>query len=77
MPSDDHSVLPTVTVDYNDVDSLTNILEEHNVHTVLCTFAISGNSLKTSQENLIKASAAASPVLRFIPTSYAIDYPRE
>ncbi|KAI0170699.1 NmrA-like family protein [Pestalotiopsis sp. NC0098] len=57
--SNERAVLPTVQVDYDDLDSLTKVLTEHEAHTVICTFAITGTSLKKSQMNLIKASAAA------------------
>ncbi|ETS78372.1 hypothetical protein PFICI_10434 [Pestalotiopsis fici W106-1] len=75
--SNDTAVLPTVQANYDDLDSLTKVLAEHKVHTVICAFAITGTSLKKSQMNLIKASAAASSVARFIPTSFSIDYPRD
>ncbi|KAJ4288921.1 hypothetical protein N0V90_011262 [Kalmusia sp. IMI 367209] len=71
------NALPTIKVDYNDIDSLTTVLEGNGINTVFCAFAISGTSLKISQMNLIKASSAASTVARFVPTSYSIDYPRE
>ncbi|KAF7534587.1 hypothetical protein G7054_g6143 [Neopestalotiopsis clavispora] len=70
------TVLPTIQVNYDDLEDLIQVLADHEVHTVICAFAINGTSLKKSQMNLIKASSAASSVARFIPTSFSIDYPR-
>ncbi|KAH7141047.1 hypothetical protein EDB81DRAFT_900666 [Dactylonectria macrodidyma] len=69
--------LPQFVVDYNDVASLTSFLEQHEVHAVISAFGINGTSLAVSQMNLIKASEASSVTKRFIPSSFAIDYPRD
>ncbi|KAH7144174.1 nmrA-like family protein [Dactylonectria estremocensis] len=63
-------------VDYSDVASLTSFLQEHQIHTVISAFGINATSLAISQINLIKAAEASSATKRFIPSSFAIDYPR-
>jgi hypothetical protein len=69
--------IPNAKVEYADVDGLVRTLEGHAIHTVICTFAISGSSLKTSQMNLITAATRASSIVRFVPTSYSISYQGE
>lgn len=64
-------------VDYSDVDTLTTFLEEHDIHTIICTFGINGSSLAKSQINLIKAADVSSVTKRFIPSSFATAYPEE
>jgi NAD dependent epimerase/dehydratase family enzyme len=69
--------LPHFVVDYSDVDSLATFLEEHDIHTIICTFGINATSLAKSQFNLIKAAEASSATKRFIPSSFATAYPEE
>ncbi|KAL3456878.1 hypothetical protein BJX64DRAFT_269808 [Aspergillus heterothallicus] len=67
----------TITVDYNDIDSLITILEANKIHTVISAFAVEGDSLAKSQQNLIKAAIGSKETRRFIPSGYAIPYPQE
>ncbi|KAL4812293.1 hypothetical protein BDW67DRAFT_170306 [Aspergillus spinulosporus] len=69
--------ITTVTVDYTKVDSLVRILEIYKIHTVICTFSVSGDSLSRSQANLIEAAKLSKETKRFVPSSFAIQYPRE
>ncbi|KAI9152348.1 transporter [Paramyrothecium foliicola] len=69
--------LPSFIVDYNDIPSLTKFLEENNVDTIVSAFGINGTSLSQSQINLIKAADASSVTQRFIPSTFAIKYPKE
>ncbi|CAG7950479.1 unnamed protein product [Penicillium olsonii] len=66
----------TIQVDYNDIDSLVSILERHKIHTVISAFAVEGDSLASSQMNLIKAATKSRETRRFIPSGYAIPYPQ-
>ncbi|KAH6678237.1 nmrA-like family protein [Halenospora varia] len=77
IAQDDQFGASCIQVDYDDIESLKAILEEHQIHTVISTFGISGDSLSKSQLNLIKASTASQATKRFIPSSFAIPYPRE
>lgn len=65
-----------VRVDYDDFDNLVHILEANEIHTIICAFGITGTSLSTSQMNLIKAADKSNVTKRFIPTSFAMHYPR-
>lgn len=67
--------IPHVVVDYNDVEDLVKVLEEHEIHTIISAFGINGTSLSISQANLIKAAESSSVTKRFIPSSFAIKYP--
>ncbi|KAK1146971.1 hypothetical protein N8T08_002299 [Aspergillus melleus] len=65
----------TIAVDYSNIDELVLLLEQNNIHTVISAFAIEGDSLATSQRNLIQAAAQSKTTKRFIPSGYAIPYP--
>ncbi|KAM6516853.1 hypothetical protein FSOLCH5_007795 [Fusarium solani] len=75
-PSNDDSVT-SVTVDYSDATSLTEALERHEIHTVICCLPYEGNALEIGQGNLIKASEASVHTKRFVPSAFGINYPRE
>ena len=64
-------------MDYTNVSELTSTLETNQIHTVISAFAVAGNSLATSQLNLIEAAVQSKTVQRFIPSGYAIPYPKE
>ncbi|KAH8662992.1 NmrA-like family protein [Tricladium varicosporioides] len=76
ISQDDQFGATCVQVDYDDIGALKRTLEEYQIHTVLSTFGISGDSLSKSQLNLIRASAASQATKRFVPSSFAIPYPR-
>lgn len=68
---------PCIEVDYGSIEALKAILEENPIHTIICTFSITGDSLSKSQFNLIKAAELSTETKRFIPSPFAIAYPRE
>jgi hypothetical protein len=55
-----------ISVDYTDVDSLTKVLEENKVETVVST--ISGMGDVQPELNLIKASDKSTLTKRYIPS---------
>ncbi|KAI6750466.1 hypothetical protein HG530_014747 [Fusarium avenaceum] len=69
--------LPSFVVNYDDITSLKEFLEEHKVETIISAFGINATSLSRSQANLIKAADASSVTKRFIPSSFAIRCPRD
>ncbi|OAA75955.1 nmrA-like family protein [Akanthomyces lecanii RCEF 1005] len=69
--------IDVVEVDYSDVESLTAMLQQNNVHTVICTLSTDGESLAVAQFNLIKAADASSVTKRFIPSAFLPPYPPE
>jgi aspartate-semialdehyde dehydrogenase len=66
----------TITVDYSDICSLITVLEIHKIHTVISAFSVEGDSLAKSQKNLIEAAIRSKETKRFVPSGYAIPYPR-
>ncbi|EOD43449.1 putative -like family protein [Neofusicoccum parvum UCRNP2] len=66
-----------VGVDYTDVDILRRVLEEKNIHTVICALETHSEGGSKAQINLIKASAACSKTKRFIPSAFSIAYSQE
>ncbi|GME49632.1 hypothetical protein A1O9_00362 [Neofusicoccum parvum] len=68
---------PVVEVNYNDVESLKDILEKHNIDTVISTISILGEREGNGQINLIKAAAKSSVTKRFAPSEWGIPYPEE
>jgi hypothetical protein len=77
LENSEGTTVPSFCVDYTDVNSLKEFLEEHEIHTVISAFGINATSLTISQLNLIKASDLSKSTKRFIPSSFAIRYPEE
>ncbi|BCS25504.1 uncharacterized protein APUU_50215S [Aspergillus puulaauensis] len=73
-PSSDNA--PIITVDYDNIDDLTAVLESWKIHTVISAFAVEGDSLSKAQANLIEAAKQSKETKRFIPSSFAIPYPQ-
>jgi hypothetical protein len=66
--------VPIIPVDYSNVESLSKILDEKNIHTIISTVPISDASASESQLNLIEAAVKASSAQRFIPSDFGIQY---
>ncbi|KAL3475970.1 NAD(P)-binding protein [Aspergillus californicus] len=64
--------VPIIPVDYSDVESLSKILEEKNIDTVISTAPIFDPSGSQSQLNLIEAAIKSPNTRRFIPSEYGI-----
>jgi phosphoserine aminotransferase len=60
-----------VEVDYTDITSLTQAMEENNIHTVISAISLYSEEDSTSQLNLIKAAEKAGLTERFIPSEYS------
>ncbi|KAL4904153.1 hypothetical protein BDW74DRAFT_168586 [Aspergillus multicolor] len=74
-PSNSQNNVTSIVVDYTNVPVLVEVLEANKIHTVICAFAVAGDSLSTSQANLIEAAKLSSTTKRFVPSSFAIKYP--
>ncbi|KAL2816215.1 hypothetical protein BDW59DRAFT_177444 [Aspergillus cavernicola] len=61
-----------ITADYTNIPNLVTTLETLEIHTVISTFAVKGDSLATSQANLIEAVKISKYTKRFIPSGFAI-----
>ncbi|KAL5866726.1 hypothetical protein ACKVWC_010618 [Pyricularia oryzae] len=66
-----------IAVDYNDVESLQRVLEEHQIETVVSTIAIDTDDSGQAQMNLIAAAEQASCTKRFIPSEFGAIYQEE
>ncbi|CAG8219838.1 unnamed protein product [Penicillium salamii] len=76
-PNGDIFGVPSLVVDYTNVNSLREILEEHNIHTVICAIGYEGDAPGVSQLNLIKAAEASVATIRFVPSAFACVYTPE
>ncbi|PON21559.1 hypothetical protein TGAM01_v209589 [Trichoderma gamsii] len=68
---------PLIKVDYNDINAVTNILEKHNVHTVISTISVIMPEAGAAERNLIKAAAEAAPTKRFVQSDWGVPAPLE
>ncbi|KAL4773072.1 hypothetical protein BDW60DRAFT_185479 [Aspergillus nidulans var. acristatus] len=60
-----------VEVDYANIPSLTRILNEHKVHTIISAISLYGEEDSEAQLNLIRAAEDAAETRRFIPSEYS------
>ncbi|KAL6411925.1 hypothetical protein AUP68_04305 [Ilyonectria robusta] len=67
--------VPALAVDYTNIDSIREVLEKNNIHTVISCVNYEGDALAVAQLNLIKASTNSSTTKRFIPSTFGIAYP--
>ncbi|KAF4250708.1 hypothetical protein CNMCM8980_010649 [Aspergillus fumigatiaffinis] len=72
-PRSDHTLDRTrqVQVDYDDIPSLIQVLEQHAVHTIISAIGIFDATTSQSQLNLIQAAEKSSVTKRFIPSEYS------
>lgn len=66
--------MTVITTSYASEAELVVLLERHLIHTVICCFNPSIAEVFDAQERLIRASAEAGCVKRFMPSEFAIDY---
>jgi phosphoserine aminotransferase len=60
-----------VEVDYANIPSLTQILNEHKIHTIISAISLYGEEDSEAQLNLIWAAEDAAETRRFIPSEYS------
>lgn len=65
-----------VTVNYESVDHIKQILEEENVHTLISNVFIT-NGVGQSQNNLIRGAEVSSVTKRFVPSTFDTPYDEE
>jgi len=63
-----------VVTQYATEEELEEILQQHNIHTVVSTMNPPTREVHDAQLRLIRAAARADVVKRFVPSEYAIDY---
>jgi len=59
-----------VVADYNNEDALVDLLETHNVHTIINTMPISSAETQKAEASLIRAAERSKCVERFIPSHF-------
>ncbi|KAJ5096116.1 hypothetical protein NUU61_005472 [Penicillium alfredii] len=60
-----------VQIDYEDVPSMTQQLERHNIHTIISAIGLISEDSSQSQLNLIDAADKSQSTRRFIPSEYS------
>ncbi|KAF7169732.1 hypothetical protein CNMCM5623_002384 [Aspergillus felis] len=60
-----------VQVDYDDIPSLVQVLEQHAIHTIISAIGIFDAMTSQSQLNLIQAAEKSSVTKRFVPSEYS------
>lgn len=63
---------PVIAVDYNDVDGLQAVLEEHQIETIISALAMHIIGVGKSQINLIEAADKNSHTKRFVTSTWAV-----
>ncbi|KAH7127811.1 hypothetical protein B0J13DRAFT_645859 [Dactylonectria estremocensis] len=63
-----------LTVDYSNIDNLVEILNEHNIDTVISALSVPG--VAESELNLIAAANQALSTRRYVPSFWGIKFPR-
>ncbi|KAH7153442.1 hypothetical protein EDB81DRAFT_855820 [Dactylonectria macrodidyma] len=64
--------VPVIEVDYNDIDALQAVLNEHQIHTVISALALHIIGVGESQLNLIEAAHRNSSTKRFVSSTWAV-----
>ncbi|KAM6514468.1 hypothetical protein FSOLCH5_008708 [Fusarium solani] len=67
--------IPIIAIDYDDVDSITKVLEDNKIDTVISTLFVTFDG--KPQVNLVHAAEASKQTRRFIPSIWGIPYSRE
>jgi uncharacterized protein YbjT (DUF2867 family) len=78
-PRSDHGLDRTqqVQVNYDDIPSLVQVLEQHDIHTIISAISILDDASHQSQLNLIQAAEKSSATKRFVPSEYTIVVTKE
>ncbi|KAF7177894.1 hypothetical protein CNMCM7691_006370 [Aspergillus felis] len=69
--------VPLLVADYSNVDSLTHLLENNQIDTVISAMSLINDETSNSQLNLIEAADRSSSTKRLIPSEYGICYNEE
>ncbi|KPM41025.1 hypothetical protein AK830_g5565 [Neonectria ditissima] len=69
--------LPIIEVDYENVDALAEVLEKHDIRTVISALALHIIGVGEAQVNLIKAADKSPVTKRFVASSWAVHAPEK
>ncbi|KAL6405334.1 putative nmra-like family protein [Ilyonectria robusta] len=67
----------TVVVDYNNIDSVADVLESNGVHTVISAILVKDAESSASEIHLVRAASKSRPTKRFVASDYAAPIPEE
>lgn len=65
------SEIPVVQINYDDVQSIAETLDAHNVHTIISAIGLISDETSRSQLNLIDAAESSATTKRFIPSEFS------
>ncbi|CAG7925480.1 unnamed protein product [Penicillium olsonii] len=65
------SKVRNVQIKYDDIASMTQELERHNIHTIISAIGLVSDETCRSQLNLIEAAERSTSTKRFIPSEYS------
>ncbi|CAG8066469.1 unnamed protein product [Penicillium olsonii] len=65
------SKVRNVQIKYDDIASMTQELERHNIHTIISAIGLVSDETCRSQLNLIEAAERSASTKRFIPSEYS------
>ncbi|CAG7956772.1 unnamed protein product [Penicillium salamii] len=68
---DTSSRVRNVQIKYDDIASMTQELERHNIHTLISAIGLVSEETSQSQLNLIEAADRSASTKRFIPSEYS------
>jgi hypothetical protein len=64
-------------VDYNDIESLTKILDDNSIHTIISTIAVRDEVAAQSELNMIAAATKSSSVKRYVASCWGFATPSD
>ncbi|KAF4541165.1 Pyridoxal-phosphate dependent enzyme [Lasiodiplodia theobromae] len=73
----DNAAAPVVAVDYNNVDSLKQVLESNNIEAVISALMVGDEVASQSQINLIKAADKSSTTKKMVLSEWGIPFTAE
>ncbi|EKG10558.1 Taurine catabolism dioxygenase TauD/TfdA [Macrophomina phaseolina MS6] len=73
IPSEDLGA-PVIAVNYSSITALRDVLEKHQVHTVISTLAVVDADSALAQKNLIQAAVEAAVTQRFVVSDWGPAY---
>jgi hypothetical protein len=78
LPNNQRTItVPTLEVDYADVDATTRLLERHDVHTIVSALSLKTADGSAAELQLVAAAAKSSTTKRFMASDWSIPIPSD
>lgn len=71
------TLVPTFAVDYNNIDQISQTLDEHKVYTVISTILMYDPVAAQSERNVIEAADKSASVKRFVQSNWGDKTPED